>query len=86
MTLAQTITQKETSYNFAVAITPHNSTNFTEGLCEAIYVGGAGAIVAVFIDDSTATFAAVPVGTILPVRCKRVNSTSTTATNLLALY
>lgn len=77
-------------YNYAAAITPHDTTNIV--LPDAalkvagIYVGGAGAVVAVFENDTTATFAAVPVGTILPVSVKRVNSTSTTATNLLALY
>lgn len=74
------------SADYGVAITPHNSTNFTDGLCDAIYVGGAGAVVVVWSDDSTSTFAAVPVGTVLYVRAKRVNSTSTTATNLVALY
>jgi hypothetical protein len=73
-----------TPYRRAVAITPHDSTNMAT--CDAIYVGGAGNMVVVFDDDTTATFTAVPVGTTLRVRAKRVNSTSTTATNLLALY
>lgn len=67
------------------AVTPHDSTNFTE-LPKAIYVGGTGDIVAVGSDDATATFKAIPVGTILPIRPKRINSTNTTATLMIALY
>jgi hypothetical protein len=31
------------------------------------------------------TFTAVAAGTLLPIRCSRVNSTATTATNMVAL-
>lgn len=74
------------SFDYGVAITPDNATNIASGLTDGIYVGGAGNIVVVWADDSTSTLIAVPVGTILYVRAKRVNSTSTTATNLVALY
>jgi len=53
---------------------------------QAIYVGGAGAVVAVMPDNTTATFSGVTAGTVLPIQPKRINSTSTTATALLALY
>ena len=66
------------------AVTPHDSTNLTE-LPKALFIGGAGNLVAVGEDDATATFA-VTAGQILPIRCKRVNSTSTTATGIVALY
>lgn len=69
----------------AVAITPSDATNFTQGKCRGIYVGGAGAVVAI-VGGAAITFAAVPVGTTLWVCATRVNSTSTTATNLVALY
>lgn len=72
-------------FSKAVAITPSDATNFTDGTCHAIYVGGTGAVVAI-VNGTAVTFAAVPVGTVLPVRATRVNSTSTTATNLVALY
>jgi hypothetical protein len=68
------------------AITAHDSTNFTFGLTRAIYVGGAGDIVAVCQDGTAVTFSSVPAGTVLPIKAKRVNSTSTTATNMVALY
>jgi len=72
-------------YSRAVAITPSDATNFTEGACHAIYVGGAGAVVAV-VNGTAITFAAVPVGTVLQLRATRVNATGTAATNLVALY
>lgn len=86
-----TVTQAEirsdstsSAYGF-FAITPHDSTNFTL-YPRGIYVGGAGNVVAVTIDDTAVTFIAVPAGSILPIRCKRVNNTSTTATSLVGMY
>lgn len=72
-------------YNVCLAITKSDSVNFPQGLCDAIYIGGAGVVVVVMQDDSTASFTCVA-GQILPVRAKRVNSTSTTATLMIALY
>jgi hypothetical protein len=42
-------------------------------------------VVAVFEDGSTGAFT-VAAGTILPLKCIRVNSTTTTATLMNALY
>ncbi len=72
-------------YSMAVAVTPSDATNFTDGACHALYVGGAGAVVAV-MSGVAITFAAVPVGTVLKIRATRINSTGTTATNIVALY
>ena len=69
----------------AVAVTPSDSTNLSFDT-RAIYVGTSGNVVAVFCDDSTVTFANVPAGTILPIIVKRINSTSTTASNIVAIY
>lgn len=71
-----------------VAITPSDTVNFTEslGLCRGIYVGVGGTIVAITAKGSTATFVGAPTGQIIPGYFTRVNSTSTTATNLLAIY
>lgn len=51
-----------------------------------IYVGGAGDVAAVMVGGATLTFKAVSAGTLLPIRCTRINSTNTTATDMLALY
>ncbi len=52
---------------------------------EAIYVGGAGIVVAIFEDGSAVNFTCVA-GQILPLKTIRVNSTTTTATLMVALY
>jgi hypothetical protein len=67
----------------AVAITPSDSTNFA--VCRAIYVGGAGNIVAV-VNGVAVTFSNALAGSVIPIRATRVNSTNTTATGLVALY
>ena len=71
---------------FAAAVTPSDSVNFSSE-CRSLYIGGAGNVVVVMnSDDAAVTFTGVPAGTILPVRAKRVNSTSTTATSIVALW
>ena len=74
------------SFEQFFAITPHDSTNFALGAVRGIYVGGAGNIVAINEAGTAVTFLAVPVGTVLKIAAIRVNSTSTTATNLVGLY
>lgn len=74
------------SIDFGAAITPHNTTDFANGTCDAIYVGGAGDLVVVWQDGSTSTFAGAVAGTVYYFRARRVNATGTTATNLIACY
>lgn len=69
----------------AAAVTPSDATNFAA--CRALYVGTGGNVVVVFDESNAAvTFVNVPSGAVLPVQAKRVNSTSTTASNIVALY
>ena len=67
------------------AVTPSDSTDLTT-LARAIYVGGAGNVVAVQHDGTAVTFTGVPAGTVLPIAVRRINSTSTTATAIVALH
>jgi len=70
-----------------VAITPSDSTDLSGGVTRAIYVGVAGNMVADSEHgETTITFTGLLAGVIYPLRVKRVRSTSTTASNLLALY
>ena len=66
------------------AITPSDTVDF-DSIAKSIYVGGAGTVVLVTPTGTVLTFVGVPVGTVLPVCAKRINSTSTTATNLIGL-
>lgn len=72
-------------YNRAEAVTKSDTVNFQNGLCEALQVGGAGIVAAVFQDDSVVNITAAA-GNILPIKIKRVNSTNTTATVMTALF
>lgn len=67
------------------AVTPHDSTNLAHP-ARALYVGTAGNVVAVSDSDVAVTFVGVQAGSVLPIRCKRVNSTNTTASDIVALY
>jgi hypothetical protein len=66
------------------AVTPSDTVNF--GQARALYVGGAGNVAVVDLDGTAVTYVGVPAGTFLPVQCKRVNATSTTATSIVALF
>lgn len=70
------------SVGFAVA--PSDATNF-DYVTRALWVGGAGNVVVVWSDDTTSTLVGVAAGTLLPIRVKRINSTSTTATSMVGL-
>lgn len=67
------------------AITPHDSTDLTY-VTRGIFVGGAGNVVAVDEQNNAVTFTGVTAGTILPIRVRRVNSTNTSASALVALW
>lgn len=71
--------------NGAAVITPSNTTDLTV-YARGIYVGVGGHITVDMTDSGTnIQFLSVPQGTILPIQVKRVYSTGTTATNLVAL-
>ena len=73
----------------AVAVTPNDSTDLTVQP-RGIYVGGAGDVVVQMLNASNAiadvTFVGVAAGSLLPIRPTRVKATSTTATNIVAVW
>jgi len=88
--------QASGTFNRSVLIVKSDTVNFdgstysasaaTKAIpANAIFVGGAGIVVTVFEDGSTGAFT-VAAGTLLPLKCIRVNSTTTTATLMNALY
>lgn len=76
-------------YVRAVAIVPSNTADIptvaNEDWPAAIFVGGSGVVAVVCQDTSVVNFTCVA-GEILPIKARRVNSTNTTATLMVALY
>lgn len=69
------------------AVTPSDTVPLPLGPCRALWVGGAGAVAVIAAGDTSAvTLSGVPAGTVLPIKCKTVMSTNTTATLIVALY
>ena len=79
-------------YQNAVAVTTSDTVNIAPPAtldanepARALYIGTTGNLVVITAGGDTVTFNAVPVG-ILPVSVTRVKATSTTASNIVALY
>ena len=66
------------------SVTPSDVTVLATG-CTGLWVGGVGNVAVTMWDGTTATFTAVPAGTLLPISPKQVNA-ATTATALVALH
>ena len=73
------------TYGRAAAVTPHD-TNDLSVPCDALWVGGTGAVKIDTAGGDTVTISAVPAGATVPIRCTRVYSTGTTATAIVAMY
>lgn len=73
------------TYNLYGPITTSDTVDLPT-VTDALWVGGVGNVVAVREDGQAITVLAVAAGTLLPLKVRRVNATSTTATNILALY
>lgn len=73
---------EQTTYGGATTITKSDT---VDQQYSAIYVGGAGNVAVIMESGDSVIFTAPPVGSILPIRVKRVLSTNTTATLLIGL-
>ena len=69
----------------ADAVTANDSSDLTN-VARALYVGTGGDLKVTTAGGDTVTFNDVQGGSILPVRIKRVFSTGTTASNMVAIY
>ena len=68
-------------------VTPNDSVDLPGGVCEWLWVGGAGAISIIAEDDTNPVLVSgVPAGTKLDIRAKRVRATGTVATLIVACY
>ncbi len=67
-------------------LTPDDN-NDLANVAKALWVGGAGNISLIAVDDSAAvTISGIAAGSVLPIRAKRVRSTGTTTTLIVNLY
>lgn len=69
----------------AVAITPHDTNVSITGKPIAIYVG-VGGIINMTINGVDVVFKGATAGSILPIRPTAIKATTTTATDMVALY
>lgn len=77
-------------YTKGVVVVPSDTVDFVaqgtaDRLCSALYIGGAGIVAFVFQDGTVVNFTCVA-GQTIAIRGRRVNSTNTTATLMVALY
>lgn len=76
----------EFNFRKAAAVTKSDSTVVN---CEGFFVGGAGNVAIIAKDDPTDTAVTLTgclVGTVYPIACKKIMSTNTTATLIVALF
>jgi len=66
------------------SITPSDTVQITK-VHRAVYVGGAGNLSVTTSGGDAIIFVGVPAGTILPIKCSLIKSTSTTATSILVI-
>jgi hypothetical protein len=65
------------------AVTPSDATELVG--VRALWVGGAGTVVAIACNDTASVSLTVPAGTLLPIFARKVMAAST-ATNIVAFY
>jgi hypothetical protein len=78
------VPQSDSSASTAVLVTL--ATNFSKGVSKGLYLGVGGDVVVVFEDNTAMTFKNLAGGIIHPIKCIRINTTGTTATNIVAVY
>lgn len=83
--VGHTVPSLESPPSHAAAVTPDDATDLTY-TTRALWVGGAGNISVITLGGETVTITGVLAGSLIPIRVNRVRSTSTTATNILALW
>lgn len=82
------------AFAYAAIVTPVDSgpqvglvdANGVSRTASALWIGGAGNVAIVDAAGGTTLFSGVAAGTLLPIRCQRVNATNTSATLIVALF
>lgn len=69
----------------AAVVTPSDAAELSD-VTTRIFVGGAGNLRVQMMSGDIVTFTGVTAGSVLPLRVRQVFSTSTTATNIVAMW
>lgn len=77
-------TSLESPASSAVAITPSDEIDLAQ-VSRAVYVGGTGDLAVTMKDGNNATFKNLIGGTVMAIRVSRVQSTGTTATDIVVM-
>lgn len=70
----------------ASSVVPSDSADLSSGMTRGLYIGGSGDVKVDMADGSTVTFVGLAAGVIHPLRVKRIYTSGTTATNIIAVY
>jgi hypothetical protein len=76
---------RSVTYEGGVAVTASDTADDPAGPFSGLFSGAGGSIKVRTISKDDVTFTNVPAGVVLPIACKRVFVTGTTATNVLGL-
>lgn len=69
----------------ALAITPSDTDELAQ-VTRGVYVAVSGTLKVDMVDSGTVTFTALSAGVIHPIRCKKIYSTGTAATGIVAVW
>ncbi len=70
----------------AQAVTPSDANDLPKGTCKGLYVGTAGDVAVQMADKSQVTLKGLAAGVVHSIAVRRVLSTGTTATDIVAFY
>lgn len=80
----------DSSAQGAISVTPSDTVNITfpsgTNYSKGIYVGVSGDLKVIMVDGTNITFTNIAAGIFQPISAKRVLSTGTTATGIVAVY
>lgn len=67
------------------AVTPSNTSDLPH-VSRAIYIGASGDIAVELVSGASVTFKSVPAGAMMPLRARKILSTGTTGSEIVALW
>lgn len=69
----------------AVEIAASGTVTVPNGV-RCLYIGGTGDLVCTMVEGGEVTFAGVPAGMLLPIKCREIDMDTSSCTDVVALY